>query len=85
MAGHPALGPDRVAVITGAASGFGAAMAKRFSQEGARVLAGDWNGGALAALCEELASECRPVQAFEVDVANADAVAKRTPPRNTGP
>lgn len=34
---------DKVAVITGAASGMGLAMAKRFTAEGARVVAGDWN------------------------------------------
>jgi NAD(P)-dependent dehydrogenase (short-subunit alcohol dehydrogenase family) len=33
----------KVAVITGAASGIGLAMAKRFTAEGARVVAGDWN------------------------------------------
>lgn len=34
---------DKVAVITGAASGMGLAMAKLFTQEGARVVAADWN------------------------------------------
>jgi NAD(P)-dependent dehydrogenase (short-subunit alcohol dehydrogenase family) len=33
----------KVAVITGAASGMGLAMATRFAQEGAKVVAGDWN------------------------------------------
>jgi NAD(P)-dependent dehydrogenase (short-subunit alcohol dehydrogenase family) len=34
----------KVAVITGAGSGMGLAMAKRFAAEGAKVVAGDWNG-----------------------------------------
>ena len=33
----------KVAVITGAASGIGRAMAERFAAEGARIVAGDWN------------------------------------------
>src|SRR5512146_3079697 len=33
----------KVAVITGAASGMGLAMATRFAAEGASVVAGDWN------------------------------------------
>ncbi len=34
---------DKVAVITGAASGFGEGMAKRFAEEGARVVVADLN------------------------------------------
>lgn len=33
----------KVAVVTGAASGIGLAIATRFAQAGARVVAGDWN------------------------------------------
>lgn len=40
---------DKVAVITGAASGMGLAMAKLFTQEGARVVAADWNAERLDA------------------------------------
>jgi meso-butanediol dehydrogenase/(S,S)-butanediol dehydrogenase/diacetyl reductase len=43
---------DKVVLITGAASGIGAALARRFVSEGARVVLGDLNepaGGALAA------------------------------------
>lgn len=34
---------DKVVVVTGAASGMGLAMATRFADEGAKVVAGDWN------------------------------------------
>ena len=37
---------DKVAVITGAASGFGEGMARRFAEEGARVVIADLNGKA---------------------------------------
>ena len=37
----------KVAVITGAASGIGLAMATRFAAEGANVVAGDWHAGRL--------------------------------------
>jgi NAD(P)-dependent dehydrogenase (short-subunit alcohol dehydrogenase family) len=38
----------KVAVITGAASGIGLAMATRFAAEGARIVAADWNVERLA-------------------------------------
>jgi NAD(P)-dependent dehydrogenase (short-subunit alcohol dehydrogenase family) len=34
---------DKIAVITGAASGMGLAIATRFAAEGAAIIAGDWN------------------------------------------
>ena len=39
----------KVAVVTGAASGIGLAIATRFAAEGASVVAGDWNGERLDA------------------------------------
>ena len=39
----------KVVVITGAASGMGLAMATRFAEEGASIVAGDWNKERLAA------------------------------------
>ena len=45
---------DKVAVITGAGSGMGLAMATRFAAEGARVVAGDWNAGRLDAAVEAI-------------------------------
>ena len=32
---------DKVCVVTGAGSGFGAGIAKRFAQEGAKIMAAD--------------------------------------------
>ena len=34
---------DKVAIVTGAGSGFGAGIAKRFAQEGAKVVVNDIN------------------------------------------
>jgi 3-oxoacyl-[acyl-carrier protein] reductase len=45
---------DRVAIVTGGASGFGAGIVRRFAQEGARVAIVDLNGEAAAELAEEV-------------------------------
>jgi 3-oxoacyl-[acyl-carrier protein] reductase len=64
----------RTAIITGAGSGFGAAMTRRFSQEGARVLACDRDFDAVERLSEELLRAGRAVRALAVDVAKAAQV-----------
>lgn len=46
---------DKVAVITGAGSGMGLAMARRFAAEGARLVIGDWNAARLDAAIDEIA------------------------------
>jgi NAD(P)-dependent dehydrogenase (short-subunit alcohol dehydrogenase family) len=46
----------KIAVITGAGSGMGLAMAKRFAAEGASVVAGDWNAARLDAAIAEITS-----------------------------
>ena len=46
----------KVAVVTGAASGIGAEIARRFSAEGARLLLADLDGAAGDAIARELAS-----------------------------
>lgn len=48
---------DKVIVITGAASGMGLAMTQRFSREGAKIVAGDWNQERLDAAVEALKAE----------------------------
>ncbi|HAJ47742.1 MAG TPA: NAD(P)-dependent oxidoreductase, partial [Alphaproteobacteria bacterium] len=65
---------DRVAIITGAASGIGAATARLFSQEGALVLAVDLPGRGLFAMHDE---DPR-ITCLEKSVADHDAAAVLT-------
>lgn len=44
-------------LITGAAGGFGSAAARRYAQEGARLVLSDYDAGALEAICLEIAEE----------------------------
>ena len=61
------------AIVTGGASGFGAGIVRRFTEEGARVIVADLNGEAARALAAELGDEALGVQ---VDVSsNADVTA----------
>lgn len=48
---------DKIVVITGAGSGMGLAMATRFAAEGARIVAGDWNGERLDDAVDRIASQ----------------------------
>ena len=64
----------KVAVITGGASGIGAATARRFVAEGARVLIADLQDNVAAALARDLGAETTPVRcnvAQEAEVAGA--------------
>lgn len=60
----------KVALITGAASGFGALLAKELGKRGASLVLGDINEAGLAAIVEELRTEDIPVQAVSCDVAS---------------
>jgi NAD(P)-dependent dehydrogenase (short-subunit alcohol dehydrogenase family) len=60
---------NKVAVITGAASGIGRATARRFSLEGAKVVVADIDEGAGTALAEEIGGTY-----VNVDVANEASV-----------
>ena len=62
----------KTAVVTGAASGIGAGIARRFVAEGARVVIADINAAAATALAAELGDAAI---AIAVDVSDRDSVA----------
>lgn len=65
---------DRVAVITGAAQGIGAACARAFAQEGARVVVSDVNEVGAAAVVKDIAAAGGTALACRADVTErADA------------
>src|SRR3954465_11889561 len=64
---------DRIAVVTGGASGFGEGIVRRFVEEGARVAIADLNLAAAQALATELGEAVVAVQA---DVSQAASVAQ---------
>jgi NAD(P)-dependent dehydrogenase (short-subunit alcohol dehydrogenase family) len=66
----------RVAVITGAASGIGRAMARTFGAAGMKVAIADVEAGALRETRRDLAADGIEAAAFVCDVAQADAVHK---------
>ncbi len=64
---------NKVAVITGAASGIGLGIARRFAAEGAMVVAGDIDEAGLATLLSELGTDC--CATVRCDVTREDDVA----------
>jgi 3-oxoacyl-[acyl-carrier protein] reductase len=58
----------KVAVITGAGSGFGKGISQRFAQEGAKVVVADINGDAAQQVADEIGSAAVAIRA---DVTNA--------------
>ena len=65
---------DRVAVVTGAASGIGLALAERFAAEGMTIVMADVEAPALAAAADSLRRTAPAVLASVVDVARPDDV-----------
>jgi NAD(P)-dependent dehydrogenase (short-subunit alcohol dehydrogenase family) len=65
---------DRVAVVTGAASGIGLALAARFAAEGAKVVMADIEASALATAAEGLRRKGATVLAARVDVSRPEDV-----------
>src|SRR5262249_10948610 len=65
---------DRVAVVTGAASGIGLALAERFAAEGMKVVMADIEKPALASAADRLRKTGAAVLATEVDVSRPEHV-----------
>jgi NAD(P)-dependent dehydrogenase (short-subunit alcohol dehydrogenase family) len=60
----------KVAVITGAASGMGLAMATRFAEEGASIVAGDWNAERLNAAVSSIQSSGGTITSAQGNIAD---------------
>ena len=65
---------DKVAVITGAASGIGKEIARTFAREGAKIVIADLNQKAADATAAELDPAGRRALGVAMDVANEDQV-----------
>lgn len=63
---------DRVAIITGAAQGIGAAIAREFAREGATVAALD-RKSEVEHVCEQIRAEGGKATAYHLDIADQDA------------
>ena len=74
---HPALAANRVAVITGAASGIGLAASTKLAALGMKVCMADANGGALEAAAAKVRAAAAgrgEVRSFTVDVSSHEDV-----------
>jgi NAD(P)-dependent dehydrogenase (short-subunit alcohol dehydrogenase family) len=72
---------NKVALVTGAASGLGLATAKAFAESGASVAMADWSEEAVSAAAGQLASHGHKTLAIRCDVsddAQVEAMVART-------
>ncbi len=67
---------DKVAIVTGGASGFGAGIATQFVAEGARVLIADIDGEGAEAVADKLGETARAIRADVSKDADIAALAK---------
>ncbi|HUJ66993.1 MAG TPA: SDR family NAD(P)-dependent oxidoreductase [Acidimicrobiales bacterium] len=68
------IGPGRVAVITGAGSGIGRAMAELFASEGSAVVVADLDPAEAGLVATGIRDRGGSAEAFEVDVSDAASV-----------
>lgn len=64
----------KVAIVTGAASGMGKAIAKMYAKEGATVIVADFNAEGADAAVKEITDEGGTATSVSVNVADADQV-----------
>src|SRR5947207_13878518 len=67
---------NKLAVVTGAGSGIGAAIATLFGRQDAHVVALDLNGSAAAAIAERIVAAGGSAEPMACDVADAEAVSR---------
>ena len=65
---------EKVAIVTGAASGIGKAIAQRLASEGAFVIIADKNEGAIPPAVDEIEAAGGGAAGFPVDVADRGQV-----------
>src|SRR4051794_15322169 len=74
---------NKVALVTGTASGLGLATAKAFAESGARVVLTDWNEKDVQAAAKEIAKKGHKTLGFRCDVPDepkVEAMVKRAVP-----
>lgn len=64
----------KVAIVTGAGQGIGRGIARRLALEGAHVIVADYNAASVRQVTSELAAHSPQSIAYEVDIADLEAV-----------